>query len=203
MNEELIPKKQLSPLQIEELRNYKFLVEERAIFESDEIFPNSNEFHASIVLTSILKNSVSSVYIYDDNLCGDISDRYDLFEEFIPTLESQIILGRRIKIALKEVPKGESLNSKIYSVLKKYSNHTNLEIRIASEDFINNIKNSFNQDIRFAVADSKMFRYETVVNARRAYCSFNNKVHSQNLEQSFVKQFENSPKLVFNENQSV
>jgi hypothetical protein len=201
--EEIITKNKLTRLQIEELREYKFLVEERAIFESDEIFPNSNEFHASIVLTAILKNSVSSVYIYDNDLCGDISDRYDLFEEFIPALEGQIILGRRIKIVLKEEPKDESLNSRVYKLLKNYSSQTNLDVRIASPEFITNIENSFNQDIRFAVADSRMFRYETVVNARRAYCSFNNKVHSQNLEQSFVKQFENSPKLVFNENQSV
>jgi hypothetical protein len=198
--EELITKNQLTRLQIEELREYKFLVEERAIFESGEIFPNSNEFHASIVLTNILKNSVSSVYIYDDNLCGDISDRYDYFEEFIPTLESQIILGRRIKIVLKEAPKGESLNSKIYSVLKYYSKHGKLDVRLASDEFIKNIKDSFNQDIRFAVADSKMFRYEAAENARRAYCSFNNPNYSKILENSFVKQFETSTKLVFNEN---
>ncbi len=187
------PKISISPADFVKLCRYKEVLEERAVFDSDDVFPNKNEYHASIVLTTMLQHAKHRFCMFDDTLDGDLSEQYDIFGEFLPALEQFILLGRRFQLVVLTRPNPDC-SSGIYRKLKELAHLPNVHVQIASKQFIANIAKEFG-DLRFAVADNKMFRYETVKGERRAFCSFNHHDYSRLLETQFDAQLKTCPPL--------
>lgn len=179
---------------IEELKNYQRRVERFANENSEFIFPNSNCYHAAIVISKIVEHAKTSVRIYDDSLRGDISGEYDVFGQFIPLLHEHT---KKPNAILEIVVRDKTdRNSKIYSLLEELvKTNKNVLVKKASPSFKKKVLESFGgKDYNFAVGDDKAFRLEEYVEkveVRKAICSFNNTDYATAINNIFTsKEFE-------------
>jgi hypothetical protein len=187
----LLDQKEIDPKEFRDLDIYKEAVENLAESQSDFIFPNSNGFHAAVVLGAIVRHAKKRFRIYDDNLKGDISSEFDAYKEFLPALVKHVESGRNLQIVLRE---DNERDSPIYKIVKDL--HTKYKalicVRKASPSFRQLVKDTFDKDVNFAVGDDVSFRLEEYVDderGRKAICSFNQPSYAEKLNKIFDKEF--------------
>lgn len=185
---------------IEELKEYRKFVEKYATEKDPLLFPNSNCYHAAIVLSKIVEHADKSVRIYDDGLSGDLSGKYDEFNEFNDILKNFIDRVNQKEDAKLQIVVRDNVitDSKIYSLLKKYNNNK-VEVKEVSTEFKNKIIEVFGIDYNFAVGDDKAFRleeYDENKDVRKAICSFNRTDYANDINKIFDMEFD-SCKSIF------
>jgi hypothetical protein len=183
-----------------ELDEYIKAVKNLAKLKSDFIFKNSSHTHAAIVLTEMLNQSKREFCLYDNDLSGDIADKYPV--GFYPALISFVERGGELKIIVDNHDNGIN-NTKVYSVLKslKLIYPQKVQVRKADKKFTDNVENSFKLLLNFAVGDAESFRYEDTNEdelERKAFCSFNNSGIAKRLKNVFDKNFESCPDIFTN-----
>ena len=173
--EEILREKEKSELEF--YRNY---VDNLAKEKKDYQFPNSSQKHASIVMSTIFKHAKKQVYIYDDNLNGDIAnyepDFYDNVENFLKNDgELKIVINNEI-----------NENTFIYFKLKEFKEKNyKVELKKPNKNFIKAflLKNEDKEDwyLYFTSADNRMIRIEKDNKYKFAFCNFNDSEKSEKL----------------------
>ena len=164
-----------------DLDNYRKSIEILAKTESKLIFKNSNSQHASIVLSNLINTSKDNVFIYDNDLSGDIGGHS---EELLTSIIEFVKSKRILKIVINELGGENYFQDRLLELKERFANFLN--ISIASEAFKQSIKKQFGVDLNFAVGDKSKFRIEHDANGeRKAFCSFNNTEYSKMINQLF------------------
>ncbi len=187
---------------IPELKKYQETVEGYALAKSSFTFPNSDCYHAAIVLGKIVEHANRTVRIFDDALRGDLSGKYDVLGQFIPTL---LCFIEKENIKLEIVVRQDSdKDSDIYRLLQekvlqntllRQKNKTTKEISVkkVSPSFEQKVNQLFGKDYNFAVGDNNAFRLEEYVEdveIRKAICSFNNETYTKAINKIFDEEFQ-------------
>lgn len=146
------------------ISEYKSAVEYMAENNKKLIFANPSARHASIVLSTMIKHTDSNIFIYDQDLRGDV---INLNEEFIPNLRNFLNENKEITFILENT-------NLIAQELKDLFTSQNVKIIEANTNFKEIVKNKLGNNFYFAVADKHKFRIESSENNRKAFCSFNN-----------------------------
>lgn len=184
----------ISKIMKDQIEIYRKSVEILALTESNLIFKNSNPIHANIVLTNIVKNSNEKILIYDDDLSGDIAN-VDL--QFITEITEYVKNKNGVlKICVKGLCEKNKFQDQIISLANDYPEK--VYIKLANPEFRENIIKEFNSDLNFAVGDEQMFRLEygnTLLEERKAFCSFNNEEYPLKVDNFFAKHYENLKSL--------
>ncbi|OFX38378.1 MAG: hypothetical protein A2X08_16355 [Bacteroidetes bacterium GWA2_32_17] len=172
------------------LKMYSIAVENLAFFNSEHIFRNSSRNHAAIVVSTMLKYSKDEFRIYDNNLSGDIADK---FYQFYINLNKFVEIGKFIKIVVDDI---SDFNCEIYKKLKVlHSTHPNkVFLAISDKIFRDNIFKLYKSNLNFAIGDKKSFRLEEInvnkkIEERKAFCCFNNDKYPNQLINIFDNNF--------------
>lgn len=164
----------------EELEFYRNYVNNLANDKKDYQFPNSSKKHAAIVMSTIFKYAKERVYIYDDNLNGNIAN----FEsDFYENIENFLKNGGILKIVINDEI---NIESPLYYRLNEFKNKNyNIELKKPDKKFIKSflLKNEDKEDwnLYFTSADNSMIRIETDNKYKLAFCNFNNEKFSTSL----------------------
>jgi len=173
---------------IDNLKEYIKSVRRLADSESDFVFNNSNHEHASIVLTVMMEKAQDEFLIYDNDLSGDVADRY---EGFYPAIKDFADRGT-LKVVIED---GSQEHSKIYAILKELNAKypARVQVKKSSNTFKTSINAIYETPLNFAVADSKAIRLEKVnkeQSVRKAICSFYRPKEASALKKKFDLEFE-------------
>ncbi len=168
-----------------QLEEYIASVKLHAESKSDLVFDNSNQTHASVVLSVMLENANKEFCLFDKDLSGDVADKY---KEFFPTLLKFVEKGKLLKVIILN---DDYKDTNIYKILKELSVKypDNVYVRKLNSN-PNNTKQYFN----FAVADSVSFRLEKsfiIDNNRKAICCFNSPTIALKLKKLFENEYNN------------
>lgn len=148
----------------EDLNYYADQVEKLAKLDSEGVFPNRSNKHASIVMSKMTEKAVRSIKIFDKNLSGDIlvsCFEGMLWKELKKTLERDIFIDFIIEDNL--------INPEVKSILE----NDKVNVFLTSPEFINELEVEKITGY-FAVFDEKMFRVQkNRKDSREAFCSFN------------------------------
>ena len=152
----------------------------------NELFYNSNERHASIVLRALVKNAKRYIKIVCDSMCTDVSNNreyLDLLERFLQGSADRSIkiLFVRYDSHFRDLP--------IAALLRKY----NRQVEIRSREGVD--VNFDGKPVHFTMADDKAFRIETDIKAKMAFGNFNNPEQASVLNRVFDRFF-NQPETV-------
>lgn len=148
----------------ENISEYKSAVEYMAENNKKLIFANPSAQHASIVLSTMIKHADANVFIYDQDLSGDV---INLNDEFIPNLKNFLDAGKKITFILENK---HLIAQKLVDVFSD----KNVKIIEADNRFKETVKSKLGNNFYFAIADKSKFRIESSENNRKAFCSFNN-----------------------------
>ncbi len=178
----------------EYIESVQFLADNRINFK----FPNSSEKHAAVVLANILRIS-NKVYIYDDNLKGDIAFAHPLFEEELMNFckdkskELTLIVG---------TIQGE--DQRLLKFLKKLQNSEKPKIFTYSDAFVNEMNNittklNFHERTNFAVGNKTSYRIETKGGRYdyEAECNLNNPEIAEQLRKAIEKNLSNCEEITY------
>ena len=173
----------------EELEFYRNYVNKLAEDKKDYQFTNSSPKHAAIVMSTIFKYAKERVYIYDDNLNGNIVNYENKFYE---NVENFLKTGGVLKIVINH---DIDIFSNVYLKLKEFKDKKyNIELKKPNIDFINTflLKNGDNEDwnLYFTSADNSMVRVENDNTFKLALCNFNNESLSKYLNSKMDKYFD-------------
>ena len=179
----------------EELEFYRNYVNKLAEDKKDYQFTNSSPKHAAIVMSTIFKYAKERVYIYDDNLNGNISNHENNFYE---NVENFLKTGGGLKIVINH---DIDIFSNVYLKLKEFKDKNyKIKLKKTNRDFINSflLKNEDNEDwnLYFTSADNSMIRIETDNKYKLAFCNFNKENYSINLITKMDKYFDNCIKVI-------
>ena len=160
--------------------NYASYISDLASGESTEIFYNSSEKHALIVLKNIVKNAKEYVKAICGNLCSEVSND----PEYLAILDEYLSgsPSRKFQILLDDYQQ-DFKTRPIATVLKRYPNQ--VVIRSLKHDYIQ----YKNNHIHLTVSDDKSFRLETNVEKKMAWGCFNDPEKSKVFSAAFDKFF--------------
>jgi len=167
------------------LSDYRKKLRRLAKEESSEIFYNTNEEHAIIVLMGIVENAKQYIKTICGNLCTEVlgNDEYlrmvDTFLSSDSTRTYDVLFDNFSK---------DFYNKGIYKVLVKYPKQVKLR-KLADED--THVFYEGNP-IHMTVSDDKMFRMETNIEEKAAWGCFNGPTKAQAFRSSFDRLFNNT-----------
>ena len=183
---------------LNELINYKFIIDNYAKNKENTSFSNSTNEHAAIVLSTIFKYAKKTICIFHENLIKDTFIQLDteMQENIEKFLENS---NTKLEIALVNDFKPNNENTIICSILNKYSDNVTLK-KANSEFKIRFTKpddNTKKNNLRFfTIADERMFRIELSSKFKQqAICNFGNTVISKKYSDEFNKMFVGCSKL--------
>jgi hypothetical protein len=128
-----------------------------------EEFFNSNDNHAQIVLTSMVRHAKKNVNIYCGNMCTDVSNDKVYLDEIESFLED-----RKGSINILLCDYNDNFKQKdIYNLLSKYIPNQ-VQIKRTKKILLYN-----NNPIHFTVSDDNAYRLETDITAKMARGNFN------------------------------
>lgn len=166
---------------------------------SDFVFTSASPVNAAIVMAIILKYSENEVRIYDNCIDGEIADQHTYF---FNALDEFFREGKKLKIVVRKESENDS---KILEALANYEaiRPSQLDVRLASQEFKENISGAVQTDTNFIVNDQNGFRMEVVdlenpnENIKQAFSSFNKQDISEKLVTIFDQKFSTCTELQF------
>ena len=178
---------------LNELINYKFIIDNYAKNKENTSFSNSSKEHAAIVLSTIFKYAEETICVFDKNLIKDTfikldNEMQDNIVKFLKKPKAKLDIVLQYKLTPNEE------NKNILSILNEYSEK--VTIKFASPDFIERFttpdENTNESNLRFfTIADERMFRIKlTSENYEQAICNFGNEEISKEYCDEFNKMFE-------------
>jgi hypothetical protein len=164
------------------MNEYIELIEKLAKEHTNEVFYNSGETHAKVVLNNLINNSESYVETVCGNMCSEIADD----SEYLAVVEKYLSDPKKktYKILFDDY-NDDFKAKKIYSILGKFGNQVQVRRLLSKYKHIeyNGIP------IHFTVSDSSAFRIETDINKKMAWGNFNDKEKASELHQGFERFF--------------
>lgn len=143
-------------------------------------FNNKDNYHASIVMSDIFIFSKTEIKMF----CGEFKSEVCDNEMYISSLENAIDSNKNIEIVFERMPNEDS---KCYSFLiNKKKERTNISLFKLNDTFVSKISSMSNLKLNhFTVGDETMFRYETDMDAFKAFCNFDDKDIASKLVRNF------------------
>jgi hypothetical protein len=176
-----------------DLDSYRKAVRTLAAARSPYLFQNATASHASVVIETILEFSKNEVFIFDDQLSGDISEKSP---QFLNTLQQVVSPGANKRVSIV-VERRNAKPSRVEKTLKALydANPASISVRLASEEFYGALMETrerlgIDEKIHFTVGDDRAFRLEIPPGARTAYCSFNGPKMAGALRNVFIETFD-------------
>jgi len=164
--------------------NIKWLAKNRI----DEVFYNSNEDHAVVILSELIKNSERYVHIVCENMNPRVTSKLDYLNAVQEFLSND--KHREIKILLTDYDKSFD-KSKIADLLRRYKDQVSIKCFEPEEKI-------FNEDdspVNWTVADNRAFRLEENTDECMAFGNFNDPYLAGNLNESFDFFFKDSKEV--------
>lgn len=151
---------------------YQLAIENLAATRNTAKFDNKGSIHASIVFGNMFKTAETDVKIYTGSLSGEVSD----LKYYQDNMKSLLQRDIPVSIIFQNEP---NWNSCTLSLFKEYpKNNISLwRLNDASNGFFPN---------HFAIADKRMYRFETSTENFMATCSFNNPLVAEKLDTVFT-----------------
>lgn len=153
----------------EDLTYYAKYVKNLADSKKDELFLNSGDEHAEVVLSQIFRSSEKVVRIFAGNLIrfADKNNYINALMSFIDKedTELKILLNDYSNECIDRMKKSD-----LFPILWYYSDKKNKNITIK---YSNQNVYSNGEPVHFTTGDDHMFRIETNLKERKAKCNFN------------------------------
>lgn len=164
------------------MNEYIELIEKLAKEQTNEVFYNSGEPHAKVVLNNIIKNSE----IFVETVCGDMCSEIADNPEYLEIVENYLSDPNKTYKILFDNYKEEAFKKKqIYSVLLKHKDQVQVRKLLSKYKHIeyNGIP------IHFTVSDNRAFRIETDIDKKMAWGNFCDPDKANELHEGFAKFF--------------
>ncbi|WP_157446893.1 hypothetical protein [Cytophaga aurantiaca] len=175
------------------IEDYRVAVKKLAELQDGLLFENDGIYHAAIVNSSIFDTAEEIVRIYSNGMRGSFSTLDEYFNSITKFLSNDRIVKVIIDSAITQENKFlQKLTSKYESIPE------NIVIKIASKDFVDDIKSiSSNNNYvhHFTTGDNRMFRLETNNEKHTAFVSFNKPEVAELLNTIFDKHFDKLKKV--------
>lgn len=159
---------------------YSEHIEHLAANSIDEEFFNSNELHAEIVLTSMIRHAKQKVKIFSGNMCSDVSNNPNYLNEI-----KSFLFDRKGTLEILFCDgKDRFKETEIYRILNQF---------IPDQVQIKTTKTLLlfeDKPIHFTVADDTAFRLETDIEKRMARGNFHDPDSGQMLSKRFDSLFQ-------------
>ena len=163
------------------MTEYAAYIEKLALKNSDEIFYNSSEDHALIVLKNIVKKSKKYIKTICGNLCSEMSND----EEYLTLLDGylsgdksrtlQVLFDNNYNDGFKQKP--------IYELLSKYPNQ--VTVRKLNNGYVT----YDDKPVHLTVSDDQFFRLETDIGEKMAWGRFKDSENSKVFRDAFDRFF--------------
>lgn len=163
------------------MTEYEKTIKNLAKERENEVFYNSSDSHARVVLNSMIENAEKYVHIVCGNMCSEVSNN----PEFLGVVEKFLSEdSNRNFYVLFDKYDSEFLNKKIAIILAKYPE------QVIVKKFKNAASLTY-KGIRahLAISDSRAFRLETDVEAKMAFGNFNDEEKSKVFDEVFNRYF--------------
>ena len=152
---------------------------------TDEIFYNSYDYHALIVLKNLVKNATDYIKSICGNMCSDVSNDPEYIELVKKFLEGDS--KRKFKILFDDKYKDDFLQRPIAKIFSKYPKQ--VEIRRLNNDGYIQYEG---KQIHLTVSDDRAFRCETDVENKMAWGNFKSPKQAQGFSAAFDKFYTDS-----------
>ncbi len=172
---------ELNSLELSEIQSYDRLLTKLLIEESTEIFPNSDEYHASLLMSKLLDNTSKSFCMVVGSFEGSISNKPNYIDSLKKCLDKPDVEG---KVLILEEPNTLSLGYKILKASQKVKMyHANEEAR----KIIQSLQKTFKKDEipHFSFFDQDKFRYEISTTTFSGFGGFKNEDYVKKLSDVF------------------
>jgi len=151
---------------------------------TNEIFYNSCEEHALIVLKNLVKNATTYIKSIVGNLCSDISNDSEYIKLVKEFLEGDP--KRKFEILFDDMYNEDFLQKPITKIFSEYPNQVNIRK-------LNNGHIQYkDKHIHLTVSDDRAFRCETDVINKMAWGNFNNPEQAKGFSAAFDKFYTDS-----------
>lgn len=172
-----------------ELQEYREYVHYLAENQIDEVFYNSDEDHALIVLTELFEHAKERVRIFAGSLAGSIGDE----AKYVSSLTRFIGRGGRVQILLNdfdaERAKGSTLYFYLYNMQKSQKHKGRIEVKQTPRKItMAGSKDGGDVPVHFTLGDDRAYRLEVDIEKRESRCNFNS---ADGLVGKMAKAFDN------------
>lgn len=158
------------------LKDYASFIESLARENKNEVFFNSCDGRALIVLKQIALSAKKCLKVYCGNLCSAVSNDVKYIEALTKFLEKDTV---KMQILFANFS-AEFYNKPIYQLLFIHRDKISLR-KMLPNTFITKDQ----KPIHFTVGDSKMYRLETDIENKKAIGNFNDVTSALVLDQVF------------------
>ncbi|MDT8448008.1 MAG: hypothetical protein RRB13_14035 [bacterium] len=152
-----------------EIEKYQEAVEHIAENHKNVFFENRGSDHASIVLANLIRHSKEEVKIFTeklDDVVFSLAACEDSLEDFINKSE------KKMQVLLEKQPEVmSSALKKVMDAKKKYPSR--FQIKIATQECLDAMHETFEGMGHFALADNSSYRIEVDCKNFKAICNFN------------------------------
>jgi hypothetical protein len=149
----------------------------------NEIFYNSSDAHACIVLNNMIKNAEKYVHSICGDMCGEVNNNPKFLQIVEDFLKEDA--NRKFYILFDEYNNGFP-QTEIAKVLAKYPNQV----------MVKKLKQGHllykNKRAHLTISDDRAFRLETNVNEKMAFGNFNDSDDAKILNEVFSQYFNNA-----------
>ena len=174
----------MSSLEINDLIQYKEMVDRKAASKSTEVLPNSGKEHAAIVMSKMFDLSVKQANMLVGSFDGQISDQTNYLEALKKCIEK----GVSFNVLFVDDPNKSSETYKL--LLYEKSNGRNINMRNANAEIMALLpKQPDGKPVHFAVFDNTMYRLEKDTKNYIAWFCFNDSEKAEDFNRIFEKSF--------------
>ena len=170
-----------------EMLAYEIVLNRAMESNSSDLIPNSDENHASLMMTKLLENTTSEFSMIVGNFDGRVSSKPNYLEAMRDCLDNKKV---KVKILFLEAPKADSVVYKLLIENKATRTDSN-DIRFyqAKEETIDYLRAQFDKGKEvphFSVFDNNKIRYENSPSNFSGWGSFNNEENASMLLNVFA-----------------
>ena len=169
---------------------YQEEIRSLAVNRTNKIFYNSNDVHAAIVLSEMIKNAKDHIDIFCQNMCSEVSNS----KEYLDAMESFLSSdsSRKVRIILADY-KEDVKNKPIYKLLSEFPDQ--VTIKRTGEGFWLKLNDKL---VNFTVTDDVAYRLEVDIDKKMAMGNFNDPERVKPMVNTFDQVFNlNSVEPVF------
>lgn len=183
---------------------YESAVERLASTKENFDFPNKDNSHASIVVSTLIKYA-NEVRFFVKNLDGSIGDLKDGTgsSRFLCALKDFLEQGKIMKMVIEDPAQSQEEKSQIFQFLKDASKaYETLDIRQATKAFVDHQKDGLSvegdaPDFYYMIGDTNAYRVNFDRKNHRAVCNFNNEPLASVIVKNFDAYFDKCKKVEF------